>query len=263
VNTIKQRNDYVVRVIDERNNTDEALDVGCGTGDLVRGLAQKGIHTLGIDFAKKMIDLAKENAKNLHLDKAIFECCSFFDHHFPPNKYDVVSANGFIEYISRDELNKFFGITLKTLKSGGSLVLGSRNRLFNIFSLNKFTEEEMSGNNINLMLAEAMQIITSRDIRDLIGLKTVPLQKKEKKHPQTGIQVATRYQFTPIQLINMLSDWGFIPVELFPIHVHGVPPKFKDKYPAIHGNISNLLQSYGDISLIPQSSSFMIHAKKR
>ena len=42
-------------------------------------------------------------------------------------------------------------------------------------------------------------------------------------------------------------------------------PKFKDKYPEIHGNVSNLLQSYAqdNMILIPQSSSFMIHVKKR
>ena len=99
----------------------------------------------------------------------------------------------------------------------------------------------------------------------MIGIKAAPLQKEEKEHQQTGIKVTTRYQFTPAQLINMLKDRGFEPVEIFPIHIHGVLPKFKDKYPAIHGNISNLLQNYAqsNMILIPQSSSFMIHVKKR
>lgn len=265
VNIIKQRNDYVIKVVDERDNTELALDVGCGTGDLVCELAKKGIDAIGVDFAKEMIDIAKENAKKSNLKKAKFECCSIFDYHFEPNKYDVISANGFIEYISYEELNKLLEISLKTLKSGGSLVLGSRNRLFNIFSLNKFTEEEISENSINLMLLEAIQIVNCSDIKDLIGLKTAPLQKEEKEHQQTGIKVATRYQFTPVQLINMLSNKGFEPIEISPIHIHGVLPKFKDKYPEIHGNISNLLQSYAqdNMNLVPQSSSFMIHVKKR
>ncbi|TAL81553.1 MAG: class I SAM-dependent methyltransferase [Bacteroidetes bacterium] len=265
VNIIKQRNDYVIKVVDERDRAELVLDVGCGTGDLVCELAKKGISAIGVDFAKEMIDIARENAKNLNLEKATFECCSTFDYHFEPNKYDAVSANGFIEYISYEELNKFLEISLKTLKSGGSLVLGSRNRLFNIFSLNKFTEEEISENNINLLLLEAIQIVKSSDIKDLIGLKTVSLQKEEREHQRTGIKVTTRYQFTPVQLINILTDEGFEPVEIFPIHIHGVLPKFKDKYPAIHGNVSNLLQSYAqsNTSLIPQSSSFMIHVKKR
>ena len=260
VNVIRQRNDYVIKVINECKNAELFLDVGCGTGDLVCEVAKKGINAIGVDFAKEMIDIAKKN----RLEKTKFECCSIFDYNFEPNKYDVISANGLIEYISHQELNKFLELSSKALKSGGSLVLGSRNRLFNLFSLNTFTEDEINENDVNLMLLEAIQIVKSNDIKNLIGLKTAPIQKDEKKHKQTGVEVTTRYQFTPVQLINRLKDKGFEPIEIIPIHIHGVLPKFKDKYPAIHGNISNLLQMYAqsNMDLIPQSSSFMIHVKK-
>lgn len=156
-------------------------------------------------------------------------------------------------------------LSSKALNSGGSLVLGSRNRLFNVFSLNKFTEDEIQDGNTNSLLSETIQFLKCSEINRLIGQKTVSLQKEEKEHTQTGIKVTTRYQFTPIQLINMLNKKGFNPVEIFPIHIHGVLPKFKEKYPAIHGNISNLLQTHAqdNMSLIQQSSSFMIHVKKR
>ncbi len=265
VNVIKQRNDYVLKVVDERDNSRLVLDVGCGTGNLVCELARKNIQAIGVDFAKEMIDLAKENAQQLNLEKARFECCSVFDYPFEPDQYDLISANGFIEYISYDELGKFLKISLKALKSGGSLVLGSRNRLFNLFSLNKFTEEEISENNLKLLLLEAIQIVKSDNIKDLIDFKTAPLQNEGKEHQPTGIEVSTRFQFTPVQLINLLKNSGFEPVEIFPIHIHGLVPKLKDKYPEVHRDISNLLQSYAqdNMSLIPQSSSFMIHVKKR
>jgi len=265
VNVIQQRSDYVIKIIEERTSTKLVLDVGCGTGDLVCDLAQKGIDAIGVDFAKEMVSIAKNNAKKLRLKTAKFECCSIFDYHFELGKYDVISANGFIEYISYGELNKMLEISLKALKPKGSLILGSRNMLFNIFSLNEFTGEQVREKNVNLLLLEAIEIVRARGIKDLVGLQTVPLQKENKKHQHTGIKVATRYQFTPVQLINLLIEKGFKPVEVFPIHIHGVVPMFKDKYPAIHGNISNLLQSYaqGNMSLIPQASSFMIHVEKR
>lgn len=265
VNVVKQRNNYVIRIMEDRKYTGLVLDVGCGTGRLVCEIAKKGIYAIGVDYAKEMIDIAKENAKKLQLSKARFECCSIFNYHLEPNKYDVISANGFIEYISYESLNKLLEISLKALKLDGSLVLGSRNRLFNLFSLNKFTEEEIHEDNVNTLLLEAIQIAESNDIKNLVGLKTAPFQKEEKKHRQTGVQVTTRYQFTPVQLINKLNDRGFEPIEIYPIHIHGVLPEFKNKYPVIHGNIANLLQNYAqsNMSLIPQSSSFMIHAKKK
>lgn len=265
VNIVKQRNDYVIKVVNERDDTELVLDVGCGTGDLVCELAQKGIRAIGVDFAEEMIGIARKKAKGAGFKRATFECHSIFDYDFESNKYDVISANGFIEYISYKELDKFLDISLKALKSKGSLVLGSRNRLFSIFSLNEFTVEEISERNIKPLLLEAIQVVKSHSLKDLIGLKTAPWQRAGKEHHQTGIKVVTRYQFTPVQLANLLADRGFEPVEIFPVHIHGVPPRFKDKYPAIHGNISNLLQNYAqdNKSLIPQSSSFMIHVKKR
>jgi len=260
INVIKQRNDYVIDIINNRKNTESFLDVGCGTGNLVYEVAQKGINATGIDFAKEMINIAKKS----QMEKTKFECCSIFDFCFESNKYDVISANGLIEYFSYQEINKFLEITFENLKTGGSLILGSRNRLFNIFSLNKFTEEEINENTINLLLLEAIQIVKSDDIKNLFDLKTTPFQNEGKKHHLTGIEVSTRHQFTPVQLINKLNDKGFKPIEIFPIHIHSVPLMFKDEYPTIHGNISNLLQKYAksNMSLIPYSSTFMIHAKK-
>jgi 2-polyprenyl-3-methyl-5-hydroxy-6-metoxy-1,4-benzoquinol methylase len=265
VNIINQRNNYVIQIIDERDKTQVVLDVGCGTGDLICAIAKKGITAIGVDFSKDMIMIAKENSRSLNADKASFICCSIFDYNFENNKYDVISANGFIEYISYKELNMFLEKSLMSLRSGGSIILGSRNRLFNILSLNEFTDDEIKQNTVKLLLMEAMQISKIDDINELGGIKTIPFQKKGKEHTQTGIKVATRYQYTPGQLINMLKDKGFEPVEIYPIHVHGVLPNFKKNYPSIHASISNFLQQYArnNMSLIPQSSSFMIHAKKR
>jgi 2-polyprenyl-3-methyl-5-hydroxy-6-metoxy-1,4-benzoquinol methylase len=264
VNVIKQRNDFVLKVINEREKTKTALDIGCGTGDLVCEIASRGIDAIGVDFAKEMIEIAEDNAKKVKKGKAGFECCSIFDFQFDPDKYDVISANGFIEYISYKELDELLNLCWKALKKDGSLVLGSRNRLFNIFSLNVFTKEEIENGDITLLLLEAIQIVKSDNINDLIGFTTAPFQKEQKEHKETGIKVSTRYQFTPAQLVNMLKGKGFEPIEIFPIHIHGVAPKFKDKYPLVHGNISNLLQNYAseNMSLIPQSSSLMIHVKK-
>lgn len=265
VNIIKQRNDYVIKVVNERENTRLALDVGCGTGNLVCELAKKGTSAIGIDFAREMINIAQEKARKLKCKKAEFECCSIFDFRFELNTYDVISANGFIEYISYQKIEQLLNLSWKALRLGGSLILGSRNRLFNIFSLNEFTKQEIEENSVVALLREAIQIVKSADINDLIGFKSAPLQKEGKLHEKTGVQVSTRYQFTPAQLVNMLKHKGFQPIEIFPIHIHGVPPAFKDKNPTVHGSISNLLQNYANNNthLIPQSSSFMLHCKKQ
>jgi 2-polyprenyl-3-methyl-5-hydroxy-6-metoxy-1,4-benzoquinol methylase len=264
VNVIQQRNDFVLHVLKNRGTTKSTLDVGCGTGDLVCDIARMGIDSTGVDFAKEMIDIACDRAKKEKLEKAHFYCNSIFDFDLSEKRYDAISANGFIEYISPDELYRFFDFAYQALNTDGSLIIGSRNRLFNIFSINSFTTEEINNNTANLLLREAIALVSGIGFSTLAGMDTVPLQKHNKDCTHTGIDVSIRYQFTPVQLIKMLMSQGFCIKQLYPIHIHAVPTVFKDEHPEIHTTISNLLQNYAyeDISIIPCSSSFMLHAKK-
>jgi len=263
-NIIKQRNGYVVEVIKDREETRLVLDIGCGTGDLVCEIAKAGIKAIGVDFSQDMVELALKKAITEQLGNAHFECCSIFDFDFSKQKFDVISANGFIEYISQNELNDLFNFAYEALAHNGSLVVSSRNRLFNIFSLNAYTQHEITESAVEGLLEEAIALASGESLEDLSKRKPISFQKVDTKHANTGIDVTTRYQYTPLQLITLLKDKGFNAVEIYPIHIHCAPPVFTNKHPEIHGAISNLLQTYGrqSLELVPFSSSFMLHVQR-
>jgi 2-polyprenyl-3-methyl-5-hydroxy-6-metoxy-1,4-benzoquinol methylase len=264
VNVIQQRNDYVLTVIKQRKETHFLLDVGCGTGDLVCAAAQQGIFAIGVDFAQEMVQIAQDNAQKNNIELAQFECGSIFDYNLQPAHYDLISANGFIEYISVEQFQQFLTLVVHSLKPGGSLVLGSRNKLFNLFSLNDFTATEIAEGTVRDLLFEAMAIVNCRYLDELSSLKPAALPEHMESQMPTGIDVSIRYQFTPMQLIQLLQKKGLRAVHLFPIHIHAVVPKLKNKYPSLHYDLSNLLQSFAmdNMELIPFSSSFMLHAVK-
>jgi len=219
---------------------------------------------VGVDFAEDMIVKAGEKAKFEGLPNAVFERSSIFDFDFSSGPYDVISANGFIEYISQDELRQFIEVVSAALAPGGSFVVGSRNRLFNLFTLNSFTQMELEGSNLESLIHEAIALASGATMEDLAKVKTAPLQKPDTEHAITGIGVKTRFQYTPLQILQMLKEWGFNVVEICPVHIHGVPPIFKDSHPEVHTSISNLLQSYGrkHMEFITAASTFMTHAVK-
>jgi 2-polyprenyl-3-methyl-5-hydroxy-6-metoxy-1,4-benzoquinol methylase len=264
VNITRQRNGFVLSVIEHRATTRSTLDVGCGTGDLVCDIARMGINATGVDFSREMVDIARARGEQEKLDKAHFYCSSIFDFDLTQRRCDVVSAIGFIEYISLEELDRFLDLSHQALNPGGSLVLGSRNRLFNIFSLNSFTVEEINTGTATLLLREATVLASGISVAALGESEAAPLQKRCGGQTRTGIDVSMRYQFTPAQLIRMLKTRGFVIKQLYPVHVHGVPPAFKEHHPATHTSISNMLQNYAHehVCLVPYSSSFMLHADK-
>jgi 2-polyprenyl-3-methyl-5-hydroxy-6-metoxy-1,4-benzoquinol methylase len=264
VNVIRQRNGFVLSIIHERRATRSALDVGCGTGDLVCDIARLGVDATGVDFSQAMVDLARARGEEEELANAHFHCSSVFDFDLGEDRYDVISAIGFIEYISLEELDRLLDVSHQALSAGGSLVLGSRNRLFNIFSLNAFTLEEINAGTVPLLLREATLLATKDNLGALAEVETAPLQRPFGVQPRTGVDVSVRHQFTPAQLARLLRARGFEVKDLYPVHVHGVPPSFKAQHPATHTSISNLLQNYAHqhVSLVPYSSSFIVHAEK-
>jgi ubiquinone/menaquinone biosynthesis C-methylase UbiE len=260
VDVIRQRNNYVLSVADSIPNIEKVLDIGCGTGYLVCELAKKQIKSIGIDMTKEMIDFASSKALELGCIMAEFIQVSAFEYNYQPSTFDLISACGFVDILNFEQLIKLFELSFFALKDGGSFVLSSRNRLFNLFSLNQYTTDEINAGNANSLLTEAVIIASETKIENLIGMKTASMPDYERLSRQEDV----RYQYTPVQMINMLHNAGFKPIELYPIHIHGAVPKFKDNYTAEHVQISNTLQNLakGNMYLLPFASSFMIHVKK-
>ena len=265
-NVIAARNNYVLRVIANRTSTNRFLDIGCGTGELAidaGGLVQS---SLGVDFAQEMIDICEANAAVAKKDNVSFLCKSVFDAELPSGSFDVISANGVIEYISLDELDELIEFCIQLLAPGGSLVLGSRNRLFNLYSLNEFTKEEVERDTALPLLQESLAITGGASIDELLSFEPAPLPEANKDyHATTGIEVTTRHQYTPAQLLQIVKKSGLEPVHIGGVHIHGALPKFKDQYVSDHVAMADLLEQYCDTlpELIPQASTFMLASVKK
>lgn len=266
VNIIKQRNDYVLHILESKKNGNRFLDVGCGTGQLVIEASKMGFDATGVDFAMNMIETATSNARKEAVKDCTFVHASIFDYDMGINKYDVISANGFIEYIDLEHLKMFLKKCYTALKDDGILVFGSRNRLYNMFSLNEFTTEEIENGSSTLLLKEAISLVSLNQLNheNLMAIETAALQTDDTDQKNTGIDVSIRYQYTPVQLANLLNPLGMIFRTLHPVHIHGVSPSFKAQYPKVHASISNMLQEFSDdsLALLPYASSYMISASK-
>jgi len=265
VNTALFRDSYVMDIISSRKSIKTALDVGCGSGELISAINGKNIESTGIDISPEMIRVAKITTKQRRASKITFICDSFFNHNFKQSSYDLITANGFIEYISSTQLSSFLKTSHHILNKRGSLVLSARNRLFNIISMNTFTEQEIKNKTLSILTRECMDFIQSDTLQQFESLKSSPLENNNEKQVNTGINVSVRYQYTPKQLIALFKKHGFKTLDIYPVHIHGVSPAFKKKRPEIHSMITNILQQYARDSreFLPFASMFIIHGEKR
>jgi 2-polyprenyl-3-methyl-5-hydroxy-6-metoxy-1,4-benzoquinol methylase len=266
VNVIKQRNDYVLEVARTRDHVSSFLDVGCGSGELVCEIARLGTSAVGVDFASEMIELCRRKAEAEAISGVEFVHSSIFDYRPTGISFDLISANGFIEYISEEELVDLIAHARSLLAPGGTIVVGSRNRIFNAFSLNEYTQQEVETGALEQLIAEAMILVGAGTVdgcvKRLVGIdESLP---SLTHHPMTGVAVSTRHLYTPGQLIRLFRNAGFESVDLYPIHYHGLIPLVGREHPDVHVAISNLVQEYARSErhhLIPLSSSFMLQVE--
>jgi hypothetical protein len=211
-----------------------------------------------------MIALASNKAHVEGIARARFECCSIFNFDMQRESYDLISANGLIEYVSLQQMQTFFDLVAHALTPGGSFVVGSRNRLFNLVSMNDFTLQETQSGATDLLIREAVKWTTAKEMVEVVRAECAPLQAPEIEHAKTGIDVTTRFQYSPFQLITLLQDRGLQAVEVYPVHIHGVTPSFKETNMEIHRSIATLLQAYArhNTQLLAHASTFMLHVTK-
>lgn len=274
----KKANDNVYSVINDRHRAthltldqypieSSLLDVGCGTGQLAIEASERGFSAVGLDFAEEMISMAKKNAIDSN-SNASFEVASIFEYN-SNNTYDIISAMGFIEYISLEQLQQFLEFCYNNLSSNGAISIGSRNRLFNLTTFNKYTELEKQLGTVDQLITESTVIMSAnsnvnfiKKLRDLS--KSIDLSQS-KAHPKTGIDVDTRYQFTPGDLMNKIEGIGFKVTNIYPVHYHAFNPMIDDdRLLEFRKQVSETISAHhqSDFRYLPNSSSFVIEAKK-
>ena len=227
---IKDRHRAVHRTLSQYPKGTSLLDVGCGTGQLAIEAAEKGFIALGVDFAEEMISIANKNVVESG-SSASFEVGSVFEYK-PAKKFDVISAMGFIEYISIEQLGEFLEFCYQNLADGGAISVGSRNRLFNITTFNEYTEIEDRLGAINELITESSIVFSAKDTIDFLDklrayVGSASLVQNET-HPITGIGVETRYQFTPSDLLHKMEKIGFKVTNVYPINYHAFNPMIGD-----------------------------------
>ncbi len=116
---------------------DSALDIGCGRGDLMMALAQKGADVTGIDYSKEALEIARnaiaeQTAEWKHKIKVVHSDATTLK--FADQTFDYIFMTDIVEHLYPLELQKCLDECKRVLKPKGKLIIHTApNRWYNDF----------------------------------------------------------------------------------------------------------------------------------
>ena len=112
----------IMRLAETGQITGSVLDVGCGTGENVLYMAERGFAASGVDGAPSAIRKARAKAKQRGL-KASFEVSDALNLSVPERPFDTVIDSGLFHVFSDEDRHRFTGSLGRVVRLGGTYFL--------------------------------------------------------------------------------------------------------------------------------------------
>jgi ubiquinone/menaquinone biosynthesis C-methylase UbiE len=123
---VLSRHGYILEMIEGLHG--RALEVGCGTGEMLCALLERNFAVVGLDMAPGMIAASRSRVRERFADKAVDLVIGDVENlGFGNAEFDLVIAAGVVEYLDSEE--KALRDFQRILKPGGVVILSVRNKL--------------------------------------------------------------------------------------------------------------------------------------
>lgn len=230
------------------------LDVGCGTGHTALQLLELGYEVIGVDLSAGMVQQAETLIRSSNpASRPSFRVGDVEKIPVDDSSVDAVIALGLIEYLSDDD--RFVAEIKRVLKPGGIAVIAFRNRLFNLFSLNEYTQREIESGDMAKLLAEFRAEVARRPAVEYAGLlksMTEQLSAMDRTAPPPPAATPLKAlpihlrQHTPAEARTLFSRAGMNEVAMTYFHYHPFPPVFERANPEIFNRLAVAMEALED-----------------
>ena len=205
------------------------LDAGCGIGDFMLTCTNLGWDCYGFDFAKNMVELAKNflgehNINPDHVSVGDVSDLSAYDN----GEFDLIASLGAFGYVPEDKEAKAFTEFRRVLKDDGMVIVTNVNALLDMFTFNRFTlnffdehfvSKFFSGEEAATVMNQIGALVTNPDKPDRNGKWATVRDQKFVK------------QEVPLAYGEKVKKWGFDEIKQVFYHLHSAPPLVFEEHP--------------------------------
>jgi len=228
-----------------RSNVKRVIEVGVGEGTPLVALAKAGIDVCGFDISESMVKKSKENFYNNGIDQnriiwGDIQDPITYTTLLNSGQFDALLAMGVTPHVRNDEF------VLKNMrdmvKPGGRVFIEFRNKLFSLFTFNRYTYEFIMDDLLNGVSPKLKQIVDAdlknrlemnKPIKRLVAESDNDIEGKIN-HSVPGYDAILSKFHNPFEVQELFQKCGFTEIQLLWYHYHPAMPFLADKDPELY-----------------------------
>jgi 2-polyprenyl-3-methyl-5-hydroxy-6-metoxy-1,4-benzoquinol methylase len=202
-------------------------EVGVGEGTPLVTMASLGLRVAGCDIAEKMVARARATFEEAGLSPDLIqwgdvEDSTTFSRQLNGGRFDAVVAAGVMPHIRNDEhVLKNMGMIVRP---GGKALVEFRNKLFSLFTMNRYTKEFILDDLLRDVSPSLKQVVAEElDRRLATELPKVRAVSGADGEGPGYDRILSKFH-NPFELMETFARCGFTNVKVHWYHYHAVPP---------------------------------------
>ncbi len=225
-------------------NIRKVIEIGVGEGTPLLTLGKAGIDIWGVDISQNMVEASKTTMKKneMNPEQIFWGDIQDFNTITPALKegrFDALMAMGVMPHVKNDIL------VLKNMSSivkpGGSVFVEFRNKLFSLFTFNRYTAEFILDDLLAGVSSELKDIVAKELCKRVeMNLPTPRLLSEDNKSP--GYDAILSKFHNPFEVQKMFKELGYTDIELKWYHYHPAMPYLEDENKVLYRNEALLLE---------------------
>jgi 2-polyprenyl-3-methyl-5-hydroxy-6-metoxy-1,4-benzoquinol methylase len=205
--------------------------VGVEEGTPLATMASMGIRVAGCDIAKALVAKAKETFTARGLSPDLIQWgdirdCTTFAGQLVDGAFDAVIAIGVLPRVANDRL--VLANMGMLIRDGGRLFVEFRNKLFSLFTLNRYTKEFVLDDLLRDVPGEVKDAV-AQELDNRIAVDLPPLRSGSDDGSLPGYDAIVSKFHNPFELTELIERSGFKDARVHWYHYHPAPPMLEGK----------------------------------
>lgn len=220
----------VLRIL-AQNRAQRVFEVGVGDGTPLEHMYKMGLEVAGIDIADGMVKEATKRLVKAGLDspqiwQADVSNAVELANSIMIEPSDAIIALGVMPHVEKDVLALQNMRTL--VKTGGKILVEFRNKLFSLFTFNRYTYEFITEDLLPNASDETKEAVTNC-IKDKLRMDLPPIRDKNNEGSGPGYDLIRAKFHIPFEIPGLLEEAGFANAKFHWYHFHAAQPMLTDE----------------------------------